>query len=380
MVMAKRDVTIYSPGSASLFQRGVGRTGGAERQMALLADAIARRDHRVALVVFPVPDPVADAHPRLALVERRFRPRSGGIVGTVLEAVSVVRALVAAGGRVTVVRSGTPIVGFIALYSLIWRRRFVFSSANNFDFLSREDMSRVQLWLYRFGVRRADVTVVQSSEQIELARRAFPKIKTPVRIPSFADEPSDSTLGEGEAFVWVGRLVDYKRPLLYAELAAAVPDARFVLVPHLPQEVTQEQRQVLEELERLAERMDNLEIGQGLPHAALVETLDSAVAVVNTSSFEGMPNTFLEAWGRGVPVLTYSFDPDGVVAERGLGISAEGDWDNFVAGARKLWKERADRVEIAQRARSYLREVHSTEVVGAQWEELLASLGAFETP
>jgi glycosyltransferase involved in cell wall biosynthesis len=41
--------------------------------------------------------------------------------------------------------------------------------------------------------------------------------------------------------------------------------------------------------------------------------LEAAVALVSTSSHEGMPNTFVEAWGHGVPVLTLSFDSDGVV-------------------------------------------------------------------
>src|SRR5262249_54403819 len=155
------------------------------------------------------------------------------LVSALIEVSEVLRALVSANARVVVVRAGTPVVGFTAMYCLLWRRRLVFSSANNFDFLDRAGSSRFQTWVYRFGVRRADAVVVQSREQIELARRAFPGIRELVHIPSFADAPSGPTHPEQEGFMWVGRLVDYKRPLLFADLAAALPEARFVLIPHL---------------------------------------------------------------------------------------------------------------------------------------------------
>lgn len=68
--MPTNDVTIYHPGSAGLFRRSIMRAGGAERQMALLARELARKGHRVALIVHPVPDPVPDIEPGLTLVER----------------------------------------------------------------------------------------------------------------------------------------------------------------------------------------------------------------------------------------------------------------------------------------------------------------------
>jgi glycosyltransferase involved in cell wall biosynthesis len=365
------DVTIYSPTSADLFRR-VGRAGGAQRQMALLAGELARRGLRVAFVVYPIPDDQPGIDPRITLVERKEHAGSTGPVQTLLEGARVLRSLVAANGRVVVVRSGTPVVGLIALYCRLWRTRFVFSSANNLDFL---DQWNRRTRIYGFGVRSADAVVVQSKEQEALARRRFPDIRKLVCIPSFADEPRTvEGRGPPTAFFWVGRLVEYKRPLLYADLAAAIPDARFVLVPLRPLQDAGE-REALEQLELAAARIPNLELRDSLPHAELVEELASAVAMVSTSSFEGMPNTFLEAWGQGVPVLTLAFDPDGVVRDRGLGVCADGSWERFVAGARQLWNGRFEREELAQRTRDYLREVHSVERVGAQWQELLESVG-----
>jgi glycosyltransferase involved in cell wall biosynthesis len=369
-VMSRHDVTIYSPTTADLF-RQIGRTGGAQRQMALLANELARRGLRVALVVYPIPDQRPGIDPRITLVERKEHAGSSGPVQTLLEGIRVLRSLRAANGRVVIVRSGTPVVGLVALYCRLWRRRFVFSSANNLDFL--DQWSR-RTRTYEFGVLSADAVVVQLREQEALARRRFPAIRKLVCIPSFADAPRTVERREPPtAFFWVGRLVEYKRPLLYADLAAATPEARFVLIPLRPLRYAAE-RDALEQLELAAARIPNLELRDSLPHAALVEELASAVALVNTSSFEGMPNTFLEAWSQGVPVLTLSFDPDGVVRQRGLGVSADGSWERLVAGARQLWNGRFQREELAQRTRSYLREAHSIDRVGAQWQALLQSV------
>ncbi len=304
--MAKNDVTVYSPFSAWLLRQSIGKAGGAERQMALLADELARRGDRVALVVYPVPDPVAWLDPNLTLVQRSLHTGTAGIVSTALESLHVARALRRADGRVIVVRTGTPVVGFIALFCLVMRRRFVFSSANDFDFLPRTDASRLQARIYAFGVRHADAVVVQSAKQLELARAAFPTIKRLARIASFADDPREPYAPvEPTEFVWAGRVVDYKCPVLYADLAAALPEARFAMILHLPAELEVSHAELLAELEAKAAHLPNLEIRAGLPHSELVEAFASAVAVVNTSSFEGMPNTYLEAWGQGVPVLAF---------------------------------------------------------------------------
>ena len=51
---------------------------------------------------------------------------------------------------------------------------------------------------------------------------------------------------------------------------------------------------------------------------------DRCKVFVNTSTHEGFPNTFLQAWRRGIPVISY-VDPDGVIERNGLGASVESE-------------------------------------------------------
>jgi hypothetical protein len=63
----------------------------------------------------------------------------------------------------------------------------------------------------------------------------------------------------------------------------------------------------------------NIQLLEPLPRTELMRLIDSAVAMVNTADYEGMPNIFLESWARGVPALSLLHDPDGVIERESLG-------------------------------------------------------------
>jgi glycosyltransferase involved in cell wall biosynthesis len=96
--------------------------------------------------------------------------------------------------------------------------------------------------------------------------------------------------------------------------------------------------------------------------------------VVTTSSIEGMPNTFLEAWARGVPVLSLAVDPDRRLADDGLGLMAGGSMERFTEQAAALWRDPALRAEIGERARRFVQQTHSPDAVADRWVELLRGL------
>jgi glycosyltransferase involved in cell wall biosynthesis len=98
--------------------------------------------------------------------------------------------------------------------------------------------------------------------------------------------------------------------------------------------------------------------------------VDGAVAVVNTADFEGMPNTFLEGWARGVPALALTHDPDDVIERHRLGAFAHGSPEDFVDLARRMWEERRNQADVATRCRRYILEYHSAESVSARWQKI----------
>lgn len=368
-VRERHDVVFYAPFVGDILaSRTSSPPGGAETQILILSRALANRGVRVAIIAYGDP---ADFPERLDGVRIVSRPRYAGgrgrLIAKALEPVRIWKALWQARSRTVVYRCASLELGLVGLYTRLARRRLLFSTANVVDF-SFDELARKrhQLLLYRLGVRLADAIVVQTEEQIPLCEKTFRR--RPCLIKSLAPllEP---TYEEPETFLWAGRLVSYKQPLAYVELARAVPEARFRMVGVPPND--DRERSLAEDVTAAAEQVENLELLPPRSHAELGHLMDHAVASVNTARWEGMPNVLLEAWCRGVPALVLEHDPGGVVGEYGLGGFAAGEAVKFAELARELWRSRHDRSELTQRCRAYVAAHHSPDAVAERWVELL---------
>jgi glycosyltransferase involved in cell wall biosynthesis len=338
--------------------------------MTFLAHALADRGQRVAHIVYDVREPSPDSG-HITLVARGAHLHRRGVTDAVLEAARIFRALWTADAAVTVVRSSSAALGVTGLFCRLRGRRLIFSSASNADFTFETASSRrLRRRLYRLGVRLADAVVLQSEDQVELLGAAFGELPRVTRIPSFAEPAAVSPL-EPECFLWLGRAIAYKQPQRYVELARALPEARFRM---LAVRDSSADERLSAELREAARGLPNLEVLGARPYRETMELIGRAVAVVNTSTFEGMPNVFLESWMRGVPVVSLQVDPDGIISRHGLGVAAEGSWERFEAGARELWRTRGQRKQLANHVRAYVDAIHSPHAVGERWSTLIAEL------
>jgi glycosyltransferase involved in cell wall biosynthesis len=370
--MPRHDVAIYRPFAAGLYDRRLRRGGGgAELQTALLARGLAREGVRAAHIVLPVRD-LLPPDSGLTILQRDRYAGGQGTLGRVTEVGRMWQALKEADAETYVIRGpASPEVGLAALFCRARRRKLVFCSSNPSDFtFDRLAHRRLRLRLYQLGVEMAEAVVVQTPEQLGLASRAFPRLPRLVEIPSFA-EPVDSGPSEPQAFLWIGGLIPLKQPLRYAELARALPEARFWMIAVEDSETPAD---LAAELRDIARALPNLDLLEPRAHSETMKCMSQAVASVSTSREEGMPNIFLEAWARGVPALSLHVDPDGRIAERKLGVSAGGSWERFVAGARELWHSRPSRAALSRRTRAYIEDVHSFAGVTRRWTELLDEL------
>jgi glycosyltransferase involved in cell wall biosynthesis len=391
------DVAFYVPRIGPLLSsEAVSPTGGAETQILLLAHALAARGIKVRLVVFELPGIALAESVGNVTVSVRPPYRAHEPFGRLREAASIGRAIARADADVVVTRGATPEVGLAALFAKLSGRRFVYSSANVSDFRETETdargqgervrstpanvssefdfsqfpRSRLEWGLFRLAIRLADQVVVQTEEQVRLCEERFGRL--PALIRSIA-EPAPRRVRQPEALLWIARLVSYKRPLEYVELARALPEAQFWMVAP-PENVPD--RDLIEAVDRAAATVPNLEVLAPRPRRELMELVDRAVAVVNTADFEGMPNIFLEGWSRGVPALALTHDPDGVIERHSLGAFAHGSGEILIELARRMWEGRNNQADVAARCRNYVLEHHSPEGVSARWQDALGIVPA----
>jgi glycosyltransferase involved in cell wall biosynthesis len=370
------DVVFYIPTiSPLLAPTREAPPGGAETQVFLLSQALAARGIRVALIAYELPDGVPRTYANIDIIPRPPDVGRKRLVGKVIEAVRIWQSLATVEAPVIVRRMAGADTAIIGAFARLRRRRFIYSSANVVDFDPTELLSkRRDRALYRIGIRLAHRVVVQTEEQIPLCERTFKR--KPALIKSIAEPATDGIQSEPSAFIWIGRVCSYKRPLEFVELARAVPEARFWMVAVPPPERAEESDASLwRRLQAASTETKNLELLEPRPRNELRLLIRCAIAVVNTADYEGMPNIFLEGWREGVPALALNHDPGGVISTHGLGAFATGSRARFAEVARMMWRERGHRAAVAERCLGYVRRVHSPEKIAAQWATLLAIEG-----
>jgi glycosyltransferase involved in cell wall biosynthesis len=71
-------------------------------------------------------------------------------------------------------------------------------------------------------------------------------------------------------------------------------------------------------MRRKAATLPNVNFHGAVQYHEIGELFERARVFVNTSDTEGFPNTFLQAWSGGAPVVTF-LDPSDIIAREGLG-------------------------------------------------------------
>jgi glycosyltransferase involved in cell wall biosynthesis len=362
----RHDVAIHAPFAGHLYAGGEGRlSGGAELQTFKLARALADQGLRVCHVVFAYDGVEPGEHDGVTVVTQPPDEFSRHLL---LYSRSIAVALARADAAVYVQRTAGFETGVVATFARARGRGFVFSSSSITDVSAKPPMPTwASAVAFRTGLRLANEVVVQTADQVEQATR---RLGRPPRLIRSFCEPQPAADGEREAFLWIGGLIDYKDPLAYVRLAEQAPEARFWMIG-TPRGGWEE---LASEVARAAARLPNLDLLEPRSRESLFELYRRAVAVVNTSAFEGFPNTFMEGWACGAAALSLNVDPDGIIERHGIGSFAHGSSDALAESARGLWDERLRWGPRAATARRYIADNHDPAVVGADWAGLVRGL------
>lgn len=342
-----------------------GPHGGAEAQTTVLAQGLRARGHEVVVVVTDF-DEAARRSPRitdLRLVNafngregifclRFVHPRWSGLHRALAETDPDVVFHMAAGVA----------TGQVAYFCRRAGRAFVYATASDSDV----DPAKLRLGFrarrfYEYGLRRADRVVTQHGRQAAELERNYGIASLPVPLgmplPDSIPEPDHPP-----RVVWLGTIRRVKRPERWLEMAARFPGVRFVMAGGR----AASDPALYDAIAGRASGIENVEFLGSVPDIDPV--LSGAAVLLNTSEVEGFPTTFLEAWGRGIPVVSY-FDPDGLVERLGLGRVAL-DESAMEEALRNYLEHRHERDAAGARGRSYVMQTHAPDAVAARMEEI----------
>ncbi len=206
----------------------------------------------------------------------------------------------------------------------------------------------------KYAVRNADVVGVPAKFLIQKTKKLYGLDKDPILLPNLLEIPE--TIPEKSVtpvVCFVGRFDKRKRPELFLELASKFPDVKFIMVGK-----SEEKDWDAYLRKKYSDQKNVIMTGfiNRFESDRLYNIYSESWILINTSSREGLPLTFVEAAGYGCAILS-SVNPDNFASEFGYFCKD----DDFAAGLAYLLKNNNWRSKGLQ-AFNYVKSVYNEEV------------------
>ena len=346
-----------------------GHAGGVERQTSLFAKWLASKGYCVSIVVWGNDKPENEIIDGVTVI--KICSENAGIPGLRFfypRWTSLISALKKADADIYYHNCGEYVTGQIAFWCKHNSKKFVFSVASDMECskeLSLFNTMREKI-LYVYGIKNAHKIICQTRNQQTMLLKNFDLESTPVPMP--CPGPDDEAVVNCKTskptrhkVLWVARIHKVKRLEFFVEVASRMPDIEFVVAGK-----ARENDDYIKNVLDLASKQSNISMLGMVERDRLGEIYCQASALCCTSSYEGFPNTFLEAWSYGLPVVT-TVDPDGIIQQQSLGCFAA-TVDDMVLSLESLFNDKNNYDIISNNVRSYFLNNH----------EMESSLGRFE--
>jgi glycosyltransferase involved in cell wall biosynthesis len=342
--------------------------GGEAIQHVLLARAWRDLGHDVSMIVHDEGQGARRVHEGITAIAAHSR--QGGIPGLRFfhpRATRLVSGLMAADAEIYYQSPAGAYTGITGWFTRSMNRRFIFRVASDSD--CETEHGRLEFWrdrkLYNYGLRRADLVAAQTIYQAQMLRDNHGIESQVINMMVEPPRPQPQVVRDIDV-LWISNFRALKRPELALELARQLPHVKFTLAGGpMPGGQT-----YYDDVMAAAARLSNVTMLGPVRYRDSGELFDRARIFLNTSSIEGFPNTFLQAWIRGVPVVTF-FDPDGLVKRVPLGRVAA-SIDDMREAIRGLIEIDVDRQLLGRRAREFATR-EFTSGVAARYLDLLPS-------
>ncbi len=345
--------------------------GGSELQETLLTKELLKRENKVSFIVG---DYGQDGYTVIDDLEiyKGFFSYNKGLISKFLEPIYFWRLLSKINADVYYRRTPHNLTFIIGLFCKLKRKKFIFAAGSDTHF-QKEGLSNIGLVSrinYRLSSKLSHIFIVQNSFQKEKAKELFGKeavvIKNLMDIPKEISSKKDNPL-----VLFVGSILEYKQPEIFIELANTIKDTKFYIIGPC------NEKGYYNSLKEKASGIQNLTFCDFLLREKILELYKKDIILVNASKFEGFPNTFLEAWSYGNPVVSLNVDPDEVICKYKLGYHSK-SYSKMIEDLTKIIENKNLRKEFGLNGRKYVKDNHSIEKIVDEFEELIQN--SFKEP
>lgn len=355
----------------------MGHVGGVERQTSLMAKWFAARGHNVSLLTWD------EGQPKNCIIDGvrviKMCRQSDGVPGIRFfypRWLSLNKALENADAEIYYQNCGEYITGQVALWCRRKQRLFVYSTANDTDctpslpamYTIREKI------LYRYGIRHAVKVITQTKKQQQMFNNGFNLSSTVLPMPC----PGPDTIRYQQPLFtkrnplrvgWAARISKEKRLELLVDVAQKLPEVMFEVGGDTTSEA---ENDYASPILAAAAKLPNVFLHGRIAREDMPDFYRKLHLFCCTSAYEGFPNTFLEAWSHGLPIVS-TFDPDDLISVHEMGKVAT-DVVSLVDGIRDFIKKPEALKVASTRAREYYLQNHTLDEVMARYMHVFTEI------
>lgn len=201
-----------------------------------------------------------------------------------------------------------------------------------------------------WGMRRADLVLSQTNFQKEALKKNLGiESRLFYNVHPTPKKSTEVLTNTTPVVLWLANIKSWKQPELFLKMATDLSelDIQFLMVGKIKNDKYIEK---IKEAEKTNHKFRYLGLKTLDESNDLIANAD---LFINTSkNQEGFPNTFIQAWFRGVPVISLQFDPDDIIQNHELGFVA-GNYKNLVEIVTNLVVNREKMDEIATNSISF---------------------------
>ena len=224
--------------------------------------------------------------------------------------------------------------------------------------------NRVRGGLFEWGVAQCDLRYAMTERQRSLfEKRGWScEMYRNLILPRAFDRAKAKTVD----FLWVSRCQPVKRPHLFLDLVESLPGFSFEMI------CPREDVGLWETVAKRAKALPHLRFIEKVPYHEIQRYYDEARVFVNTSEWEGWPNSFIQAGLGRTALLSLDVNPDGIFERFGLGFFAAGDMEKLKSGAFEMLRDNANLVGMQEGCARFVAEMHDNV---KETDAFLAGLG-----
>lgn len=348
---ARMKILFLSSYAHLVLERSTSRvSGGAELQVALLSRELARRGHDVVIVG-------GDTGQQDGIVIEGVKIRSGGqfhsgnpaaMLGSIPRICSVIQE--ERPNWVFLLGWTAWMAMIVALRGLLgYRAGFIcgLDSELTGDF-RRENPLRGGL--FEWGVSHCDLRYAMTEHQRALfTKRGWScEMYRNLILPRAFEQAG----GKNVDFLWVSRCQPVKRPQIFLDLVEAMPGSSFEMV------CPREDAELWESVAKRAASLPNLRFIEKVPYHEIQSHYDNARVFVNTSEWEGWPNSFIQAGLGRTALLSLAVNPDGIFERFGLGCYSARDFEKLKSHASFMLADESRLARMQTASARFVKEMH----------------------